>query len=162
MNRTEYLYEEFIRICKTLNGQLQITPVLYGSLGLGKVAQTDFLPQDIDILVPRVYLEERWDELLEIMGQLGYSLADLREHEFSNGETQIGFAFAEDLKRFADVAYQELETVEESGAAYHVLTAGDYLKVYTKSAQDGYRRTKNNQKDLEKLEYLRGMEETKG
>lgn len=51
------LYEEFINISKFLTRQLDIVPVLYGSLGLGKVTQMDFSPQDIDILVPLAFLE---------------------------------------------------------------------------------------------------------
>lgn len=162
MSREQYLYEEFVRVTKILNSQLHITPVLYGSLGFGKVAQTNFFPQDIDILVPLVYLEEKWDALYKVMKQVGYSLADLNEHEFYNGEIQIGFSFIEDLKNFAGVNYMGLESVEDDGVVYYLLTIEDYLKVYTKSSKDGYRRTKNNEKDLKKLEFFKKIKEADG
>lgn len=38
------LYDEFIEIAKTLNTDLDITPVLYGSLGLEKVTGVEFSP----------------------------------------------------------------------------------------------------------------------
>lgn len=157
MDRAAVLYKEFIRICTALNEELQITPVLYGSLGLGKAIQRDFSPQDIDILVPLVFLKEKWNALQNVVGQLGYSLVNLREREFQNGEIQIGFSFAEDLKDYAEIDYRNLKGAEDGGAEYFMLSAEDYLKVYTKSSQDGYRRTKNDQKDLEKLKFLKKL-----
>lgn len=161
MNRTSALYGEFTSICNALNDELRITPVLYGSLGLAKTTGTDFSPQDIDILVPLIFLEDRWDELCKVMKRLGYELTDLREHEFHNGEMQIGFSFMEDLKSFAEIDYLKLAAVEEGGAAYYMLNAADYFKVYKKSSEDGYRRTKNDQKDLEKLKVLQQILEEK-
>lgn len=154
MNRTAALYKEFTRISRVLNNELHIIPVLYGSLGLVKATATDFTPQDIDILVPLTFLKDRWDALCDVMERLGYELADLREHEFYNGETQVGFSFIEDLKSFADIDYLKLALVEDGAAAYYRLSAADYFKVYEKSSQDGYRRSKNDQKDLKKLKAL--------
>lgn len=159
MSREFYLYEEFISIAKVLNQQLNIVPVLYGSLGLGKVAQVDFSPQDIDILVPLIFLEEQWEMLQQTMEQLGYSLIDLNEHEFQKENIKIGFAYTEDLLDFAAVDYKNLERIEDNEAYYHVLTVADYIKIYRKSFQDGYRRTKNNEKDLRKLEVLKKWKE---
>ena len=88
------------------------------------------------------------------MDQLDYMLVDLNEHEFMKNDSKIGFAFIEDLVGFADVDYKSLQIFEDSGAKYYLLTISDYLKVYNKSLQDGYRRTKNNSKDLKKLEIL--------
>lgn len=149
------LYKEFLNISKPLNRQLAIVPVLYGSLGLEKVTQMDFSPQDIDILVPLIFLEEKWEMLKDTMEQLDYTLIDLHEHKFVKNENEIGFAFIEDLIEFADVNYKSLQLFEDSGVKYYLLTISDYLKVYNKSLQDGYRRTKNNSKDLTKLAILK-------
>jgi hypothetical protein len=154
MSREFYLYEEFIKVSKILNQQLNIVPVLYGSLGLGKLTQIDFSPQDIDILVPLTFLEEKWKTLIQTMEQLDYIMVDLNEHEFMKNDIKIGFAFTEDLLDFADVDYRSLKVFEDNGTKFHFLTISDYLKVYNKSLQDGYRRTKNNNKDLIKLEIL--------
>lgn len=154
MSREHYLFEEFIRIVKMLNRQLNIVPVLFGSLGLSKVAEVDFSPDDIDILIPLIYLEDDWGDLEQTMGKLGYTLVDLDEHEFNKHDFKIGFSYIEDLKEFADVDYKTLETIEENEVTYQILTIKDYFKVYSKSLQDGYRRTKNNGKDLSKVEVL--------
>lgn len=88
------------------------------------------------------------------MEQLDYTLVDVHEHEFIKEDRKVGFAFIEDLVEFADVDYKSLQVFEDSGAKYYLLTILDYLKVYNKSLRDGYRRTKNNSKDLKKLEVL--------
>lgn len=157
MTKDHDLYKEFINISKSLNRQLDIVPVLYGSLGLEKVTQMDFSPQDIDILVPLAFLEEKWEILKDTMEQLDYMLVDLDEHEFMKSDSKIGFAFIEDLVEFAVVDYKSLQVFEDSGAKYYLLTISDYLKVYNKSLQDGYRRTKNNSKDFKKLEILKKL-----
>lgn len=157
MNRGLYLYKEFIKIARLLNQQLEILPVLYGSLGLGLVAKVDLSPQDIDILVPLTYLEEEWQLLQYTMEQLGYRVVNLKEHEFVKNDIIIGFAFTEDLLVFADVDYTNLNVFENNGSEYYLLTISDYLKVYNKSLQDGYRRTKNNSKDLKKVKILNSI-----
>ncbi|MDN7243051.1 hypothetical protein QWY14_14700 [Planococcus sp. N028] len=148
------LYNEFLAVATFLNRRLTITPVLYGSLGLTKATHVDFAPQDIDILVPLLFLEEKWDVLKAVMEELGYLLIDMDEHEFQKEDNKIGFSFIEDLKGFAGVDDQALTLVEEEGASYYRLSLADYIKVYQRSSQDGYRRTKNDQKDLEKLKIL--------
>lgn len=81
-------------------------------------------------------------------------MIDLHEHEFRKNETKIGIAFIEDLKQFADVDYENLEVIVDKGATYHSLTTLDYFKVYNRSLLDGYRRTKNNNKDQSKMKIL--------
>jgi len=157
MNRGLYLYKEFIEIARLLNQQLDILPVLYGSLGLGIVAKVDLSPQDIDILVPLTYLEEKWQTLQYSMELLGYRMVNLQEHEFVKNDIKIGFAFTEDLLEFADVDYTNLNVFEDNGSEYYLLTISDYVKVYNQSLQDGYRRTKSNNKDLKKVKILNSI-----
>lgn len=151
------LYDEFIYIAKTLNKELEIIPVLYGSLGLEKVTKVDFSPQDIDILIPLTFLEDKWDIFKVVIEQLGYQLIDIKEHEFKKGRIKIGVAFIEDLKQFAGVEYNNLDKIEDNGATYYTLSISEYIKVYNKSLLDGYRRTKNNNKDQNKLKILNQM-----
>lgn len=150
------LNDQFFNIANALNKELDIIPVLYGSLGLEKVTGVKFSPQDIDILVPLIFLEEKWTMLKSVIEQLGYEMVDLHEHEFNKGKIKIGFAFIEDLKPFADVDYKKFKKNEDNGAMYYTLSISDYLKVYNKSLLDGYRRTKNN-KDESKLKILNDL-----
>ena len=158
MTREEYLYSEFLTIAAVLNDQLNVVPVLYGSLGLSRVTHLDFSPQDIDILVPLSFLTTEWQKLQQTMNQLEYTLIDLHEHEFRKDDITIGFSFTEDLVAFANVDYQSLHVYEDSGTTYHLLTIADYFKIYSTSLQDGYRRTRNNSKDLKKVEILKTLQ----
>jgi hypothetical protein len=151
MTKELCLYKEFLNVSRMLNLQLNIVPVLYGSLGLEIISKVDFSPQDIDILVPLNFLEEKWQLLQHAMEQLDYTIIDINEHEFIKNDIKIGFAFTEDLLEYADVDYTSLKVFEDNQSKYHLLTITDYLKVYNKSLQDGYRKTKNNNKDLYKI-----------
>ncbi|WP_244209185.1 hypothetical protein [Paenibacillus ferrarius] len=147
-------FNEFLNIAKALNDQFNIAPVLYGSLGLQMKSGIDLNPQDIDVLVPLEYLHERWDVLRQTVERLGYTFVDLREHEFHKEGTKLAFAFVEDLADFADVDYKGLELIEQNGVRYQSLSLEDFLRVYSKSIKDGYRRTKNNNKDATKIEVI--------
>ncbi|MDM5155098.1 hypothetical protein QUF88_15135 [Bacillus sp. DX1.1] len=155
--RENQLYTEFIEVAKVFNKELQIVPVLYGLLGLQVISQINFSSEDIDILVPLEFSNERWSSLRKTMVQLGYTLVDLHEHTFEKYGTNIGIAFIEDLAPFADVDYKNLEAVTYDGATYQVLSLEDYFKVYSKSLHDGYRRTKNNSKDLVKIHEIKKL-----
>lgn len=147
-------YQAFKDLTRNLNETLNIIPVLYGSLGLERATGIDFQPQDIDVLVPLVFLEKKWDKLKALMESLGYELVDLHEHEFKKQNIKVGIAFIEDLKKFADVDHNHLHKVEDHGAVYFVLSISDYLKVYKKSLLDGYRQTKKDKQDKKKIEIL--------
>ncbi|MEK4668062.1 hypothetical protein [Niallia sp. FSL R7-0271] len=151
---SDELYQEFLYIGKALNKNLGITPVLYGSLGLEVVTGINFNPQDIDIVVPISYIEEKWPLLKEMMEKLSYELTDLHEHKFEKNGFEIGFAYEEDLPHFAGVAYNLLEMKVEAEARFKVLSVKDFLAVYRKSSKDSYRKTKNNNKDLKKIAIL--------
>lgn len=151
------LYQAFKILARNLNETLDIIPVLYGSLGLERATGIDFEPQDIDVLVPLEFLEEKWDMLKSLMESLGYELVDIHEHEFKKQNIKVGIAFIEDLKQFADIDYNHLEKVEDKGASYFILSIPDYLKVYKKSLIDGYRQSKKNKQDKKKIEILEDL-----
>ena len=150
-SNSEQLFNEFLRISKILNSELNIVPVLFGSLGLQKITDLEFSPQDIDILVPLEFLRDKWNRLQFTVESLGYKLVDLHEHEFKNNDLSIAFSYEEDLYHFADVEYKELKILNVNGIRYKTLSIEEYLKVYKISSIDGYRRTKNNNKDLVKI-----------
>ncbi len=64
-------YHEFLKIAAMLNKKLGCTPLLFGSLGLSRRLDADLLPDDIDVLLPREFLTDRWTELTALMHALG-------------------------------------------------------------------------------------------
>ncbi len=146
---------EFLRVARLLNERLHVTPLLYGSLGLQQRLNEDLHADDIDVLIPESFLGERWGELVCAMEALGYRLYDLHEHAFEREKVSCAFAAIESLKPFADVDLDGIPTAEENGARYFLLDLPDYLKVYSASANDGYRKDVKNKDDRRKIALIK-------
>ena len=147
--------KEFLQIAALLNEQLQIVPLLFGSLGLEQRLQIDLNADDIDVLIPEVFLNEEWDRLVSVMNEQGYVLYDRHEHAFEKAGLSVAFASIESLAPFAGVDVGKIPVVEEAGVRYYLLDLQDYLKVYTESAKDGYRKDKKHKEDGEKVELIK-------
>jgi len=154
-------YNEFIRVAFCLNTNLNITPLLYGSLGLQQLVTVELFPEDIDILVPQEFIKEKWIDLKESVEGIGYKLVDLHEHEFLNGRYKIAFSFIEDLKEYAKIFEEDIKTITNKEIKYKVLDLDQYLRVYEKSIEDNYRKEKNNSKDSEKIRIIKAEIEKK-
>lgn len=156
------MINEFIRIAKQLN-RIGICPVLMGSLGLEWITHQDWQARDIDIHVPgdsrgwqapdedRIY---QWDEIMEIMQQLGYVLVDLHEHEFQREGLSVEFGCIDTLPDFAGVEPCDLPQYQVEETRFYVPNQAQYLAIYRASSQDSYRNEQNNDKDFAKISYL--------
>lgn len=151
------LYERFLLLAEDFNRQSDIVPLLYGSLGLEVLTGADTYPEDIDVLVPLAFLQDRWDELRQLIESRGYALVDLREREFDNGQHKIAFADIEDLEAFAGIRPEEIEEREDGAAKYKLLNLRQYYAVYNRSVLDGYRIGTRNKKDNEKIELIENL-----
>ena len=147
--------ELFLHIARRLNEALGITPLLFGSLGLEQRLGTNLNADDIDVLIPEGYLDEKWDMLIEVMTTLGYTLYDVHEHAFEKDGISAAFASIENLVPFANVDITRIPVMSEDGVRYYLLGLEDYLKVYTASSKDGYRRDTKNKNDTEKIELIK-------
>ena len=147
--------ELFLHIARKLNEKLWITLLLFGSLGLEQRLGANLNADDIDVLIPEEYLDEKWDMLVEVMTTLGYSLYDIHEHAFEKDGVSAAFASIENLVPFANVDITRIPVVDEDNVRYYLLGLEDYLKVYTASSKDGYRRDTKNKNDMEKIELIR-------
>lgn len=147
--------KEFLNISKLFNEKLNVAPLLFGSLGLEQRLGIDLNADDVDALIPEVFLGEKWDSVMELMRSSGYELYDLHEHAFEKSGLSVAFAGLESLAPFAGIDIEKIPTVEEDGIRYRLLDLEDYLKVYTASSKDGYRKQVKNKKDGEKIELIK-------
>lgn len=147
-------YYEFLKIAKVLNDN-EITPLLFGSLGLALRLKANYAVDDIDVLVNKKYIDEEWAKLKGIIEKQGYVLEDLSEHQFRKSDFKIAFAGIESLKPFADIDLNSIELIKNNGVKYFLLNLEQYLAVYNASSKDSYRRDKNNDKDFEKIELIK-------
>lgn len=157
------MYGRFLEIAKSLN-ELGIIPLLMGSVGLEQRTGRSWAARDLDIHVPsdprgwevpdeeRIY---RADELIAMMGQLGYVLVDRHEHEFQKEGCSVEFGGLHSLPAFAGVPLEDLEELRDGDVRYYLPTLEQYLKIYQASSKDSYRNDKNNQKDFAKIAYLK-------
>ena len=109
---------------------------------------------------PRFFITTRWPDLLTVLQQLGYRVVDIQEHELQYNDFTVGISYEEDLLPFAQVDYTTLGVKAIQGARYKILQLRDYLCVYEKSNQDGYRITQRHKKDAQKVALIKELLET--
>ena len=144
----------FLENARLLSDKLGIVPLLYGSLGLEYLTGDDLGADDIDILVPCVFITERWQEFKAILEEHGYVLVDEHEHTFVRDGVAYSYADIEDLESFAGINTEDIEMHEADGVRFLLLSLEQYLAVYKQSSKDGYRVNIRQKKDADKIRFI--------
>ena len=144
----------FLENARFLSDKFDIVPLLYGSLGLEYLTGDILGVDDIDILVPRVFITERWLEFKELLETQGYALTDEHEHTFVRDGVAYSYADVEDLEPFAGIHAKDIEMREAYGVRFLLLSLEQYLAVYQKSSKDGYRVNVRQKKDADKIKFI--------
>ena len=144
----------FIENARLLSDKLNMVPLLYGSLGLEYLTGDILGADDIDILVPRVFITDRWQEFKAVLEEHGYVLADEHEHTFVRDGVAYSYADIEDLEFFAGIHAEDIEMHEVDGVRFLLLSLEQYLAVYQKSSKDGYRVNVRQKKDADKIRFI--------
>ena len=144
----------FFENAKLLYDKFGIIPLMYGSLGLEYITNETLNADDIDILIPDVFVAERWNEFKSFLTSKGYILIDEREHTFGKNGILYSYAAIEELKSFAEIELSDIEQLYSDGIKFKVLSLKQYLKVYRASAKDGYRITVRKKKDSDKIAFI--------
>lgn len=148
----------FLQNAEMINDKFNIIPLLYGSLGLEVLTNITFNADDIDILVPQVFVTgERWSEFRSFLENNGYELTDEHEHTFRKDGVDYSYASVEGLKDFADIDIRDINIRNSSGTEYMLLSLEQYLKVYIKSSEDGYRMNVKEKQDNKKIELIKSL-----
>ena len=144
----------FLENARFLSDKFGIVPLLYGSLGLEYLTGDALGADDIDILVPRVFITERWHEFKALLEAQGYVLVDELEHTFVRDGVAYSYADIEDLESFAGIRMKDIEMRESDGVRFLLLSLEQYLAVYQKSSKDGYRVNVRQKKDADKIRFI--------
>ena len=144
----------FLENARFLSDKFDILPLLYGSLGLEYLTGDDLGADDIDILVPRVFITERWHEFRAVLEEHGYVLVDENEHTFVRDGVAYSYADIEDLESFAGICMKDIEMREADGVRFLLLSLEQYLAVYKQSSKDGYRVKVRKKKDVDKIRFI--------
>lgn len=161
-------FNEFIQIAEKLN-EIDIIPLLMGSVGLEMVTGKSWDAQDLDIHIPgdkrgwQVPPElniHQWKTIVKMMNSMAYRLIDLHEHEFTKDGLSVEFGIMDTLPSFAGVQLKNVKMQQSGEVKYYLLNAEQYLKVYESSSKDSYRASNNNDKDMGKIDFLKRMLDT--
>lgn len=144
----------FLEKARLLSDKFAIVPLLYGSLGLEYLTGDALGSDDIDILVPCVFITERWHEFKLFLEVQGYVLVDEHEHTFVRDGVAYSYADIEDLESFAGIRMKDIEMREADGVRFLLLSLKQYLAVYQKSSKDGYRVNVRQKKDVDKIRFI--------
>ncbi len=144
----------FLENAHLLHERLGIVLLMYGSLGLQYRTGEELHADDVDILIPGVFLKERWGELLSVLEPEGYVLVDEREHTFEKNSLHFSYASIEELTSFAGIEMGQIESYAEQGVPFKLLSLEQYLNVYRASIKDGYRIQERGKKDQEKIDLI--------
>ena len=144
----------FLENARFLSDKFGIVPLLYGSLGLEYLTGDDFGADDIDILVSRVFITDRWQEFKAVLEEQGYVLVDEHEHTFVRDGVAYSYADIEDLEAFAGINTEDIEMHEADGVRFLLLSLEQYLAVYKQSSKDGYRVNVRQKKDADKIRFI--------
>ena len=144
----------FLENARLLSDKFDIVPLLYGSLGLEYLTGDVLGVDDIDILVPRVFITERWHEFKSLLEAQGYVLADEHEHTFVRDGVAYSYADIEDLESFVGINTEDIDVHEVNGVRFLLLSLEQYLAVYKKSSKDGYRVNVRQKKDADKIRFI--------
>lgn len=91
------------------------------------------------------------------MKDLGYTLIDLHEHEFNKDDFSVEYGVIDMLPIFSNVSLSDLEWNNWDGFEFHTSLTEALLKIYLASSKDSYRAEGNNNKDFEKIKYLKSL-----
>ena len=144
----------FLENARYLSDKFSMVPLLYGSLGLEYLTGDVLGVDDIDMLVPRVFITERWHEFKAVLEEHGYVLVDEHEHTFVRDGVAYSYADVEDLESFAGINTEDIEMREADGVRFLLLSLEQYLAVYRKSSKDGYRVNVRQKKDADKIRFI--------
>ncbi len=145
----------FLENAKLLADKFGITPLMYGSLGLEYITGENLNSDDIDILIPSVFVQERWAEFKDVLAKEGYVLIDEHEHTFQKNEICCSYAPLEELESFAGISLSNIEYKNACDVGFGLLSLEQYLKVYEASSKDGYRINVRKKKDADKILFIK-------
>ena len=149
--KNQSTFQLFLQNCRLLSDTFNLEPLLYGSAGLEYITGDDLQPGDIDILIPGSFIGERWPEFKTVLEAAGYLLIDEHEHTFSCNGTSYSYAAVEELADFAGINLEDIQIREVDTLRFRLLSLEQYLQVYRKSIQDGYRIRVRQKKDAHKI-----------
>ena len=123
-------------------------------MGLEYITGKSLSDDDIDILIPKVFLSVYWYEFKTFLENKGYLLLEEHEHTFQKNDIFYSYASIEELEAFAGIKLSEIKLQKKDDIQFRLLSSEQYLKIYKTLAKDGYRVNIRKKKDNEKIAFI--------
>lgn len=153
-------FETFLEVAGALN-QHNVIPILFGSLGLNRIIGEFAKANDVDILIPDEFLNQKWDRLVELMKDLRFQLKDKKEREFIRDLEIVNFGKESDLIELVQINLKDLNISEVNNIRFKELSAEQYLVCYQTMLRDSYRQEKRGDADKKKIALIQNYLENK-
>jgi len=151
-------FKVFLKIAKELNKQFNVKPVLFGSLGIYRsINKMGQKTNDVDILLPEKYFNEKSEKLELMMNKLGFvrKRKGKKSFDFILKNQIISFSKPNDLVRVIKSKLNDLKETRKSGAVFKEVLPLQYLSFYEYLLKNTYRQKKRKGADRKKIEMIK-------
>lgn len=145
----------FLEIAKELN-HYGIFPILYGSLGVSRLIEIKDI-DDIDIVIPDVWLTNKFVKFKKIMEDIGFKQDLYYSHEFNrikSGE-RISFEPKSKLKKDMGVLFKNMRITKFNKIKFGELSINDWIRIYSKTVKLWEKRMTKMQYKIKKLNLMK-------
>lgn len=143
----------FLKITQKLN-EINVIPIIYGSLGLYFEIGEKGLVNDIDFVLKDKDFKRCWDKIKGMMEGLGYKNDLSHAQEFIDRKPYVSFMAVNQLRKVTG-NFKKLTEVEFKGAKFYNFTLKTYLKIYKNGLKNKWRCSKRERGDLIKIDYIK-------
>ncbi|MGN0523661.1 MAG: HD domain-containing protein [Eubacterium sp.] len=131
-NKSEYSknkYIAFTDVARLINIRLEEIPILYGSLGVEIRVKKDMKCQDINVLLSKEIISERWNDLVDIMSTAGFVLKNRDRHIFDREGIEFTFTNKDEFNHYSGIDIDAFEKINDF-AEYYLPKVSDFLALY--------------------------------
>lgn len=134
--------------------EIKIVPMVYGSLSLNMQNICKSKINDVDLIIDKSDLENRWQDICNAMAKVGYKIDPDHSQEFIGIEPFVSFDTYESVAEFADVDFENKKLCEDGALRYYMPVPEQLLKIYQAGLKDKFRQNRKGGKDIETIKAI--------
>jgi len=144
----------FLRIVYGLN-RMDITPIVYGSLGLAFLIKKQIPINDIDMILLDGDFNNRWKDICSFLTEnMKYTIDPEHKQEFLN-DIPVSFVPMNNVRKLTQINIPQLQKMTKNRATYYNLMPEQYLDIYKNGLLNKFRKEKRENDDKNKINLIR-------
>ncbi|MEI6144388.1 MAG: hypothetical protein WCP91_02225 [Candidatus Berkelbacteria bacterium] len=145
------IYLNFLNILKILN-QIQVTPIVYGSLGLALQINEEIQVNDIDLLLTRED-DNKFQKLISVLINNSFKIDPDHCREFSSADCIVSAIALKEIEELIKNRKIELIPAEINGLKFYNLTLPIHKQIY-EIGLNKLRKVKKERSDTDKINLI--------